>query len=75
MFQIDAVYIIVFIVGAIVGAVAAWLYAASHYRTAWLRRALLTKNPEVWDLVHFVLKDEEEDKDKTKQHPRIKPGK
>lgn len=66
--QIDAIYIAIFAAGLLVGLVLGWVIAAGHYRTAWFRRALLAKNPELWDLVHFVLRDEEEEK--TGKHRR-----
>ena len=67
--QIDVVYIIVFLAGFIAGGVLVWLLLSRYYKAAWLRNVIAVKNPELWDLAHFYIKDEEE----TGRHRRKKP--
>lgn len=70
---VDVAFIIIFLIGFLIGSIGSWLIAGRYYRTSWLQSALKAKNPEIWDLAHFVLKEEEEQKkERTGTHRREK---
>ena len=64
--EINVVYLVVFMLGAIFGSVIAWLITKKHYKDSWLRKVIRAKNPELWDLAHYVVADDEETQKTTK---------
>lgn len=60
--QIDITSIIIFAVGVFCGFALALLYARMHYKNKWMQAALKAKNPELWDLAHFLATEEDEAK-------------
>jgi len=67
--QIDVIHIIIFLVGITIGSVLSWLICSKYYKLTWIKNAISVKNPELWDLAHFYIKDEEE----TNKYKKVNP--
>lgn len=60
--NISIIHIIIFVVGLIIGSISSILICKKYFNAMWIKRIIKVKNPELWDLAHFFIKDEEEEK-------------
>ena len=68
--EINVIYILVFLLGLVIGGTVSYCIAKKTLGNAWISKALLAKNPELWELVHYVLADQEESKKITKTYTK-----
>lgn len=57
--NISIIHIVLIVVGMLVGSFIGWYVGVKLYEVKRLKRVLRAKNPELWDLEHFVVVDEE----------------
>lgn len=73
MLNIDITYILVFLVSLFVGGTIGWILGKKFYELKRVKRVLLIKNPDMWELEHFVaVEDEEQQKIKNDTKPMAK---
>ena len=70
--QIDIVYIIIFTLGLVIGGVSSYFIARRSIKNSWLKTLITIKDPEMWNLGHFFVVDEEEKKKSTNKYTKPK---